>query len=186
MPSKSPTKGNLLVAEPSVIGDVSFSRSVVFITEFDANGAVGFILNKPMDCTMDEIIPEFDIPLTVYQGGPVEMDNLYFLHRVPELIPNSHLISDGIYWGGDFNEVNKLFKEEKISADDIKFFLGYSGWDKEQLTEEIINETWVIKNNLQDDNLLSNNIHDLWKREMINLGGKYEMWSNAPENPSLN
>ncbi len=186
MELKAPVKGKLLVSEPSIIGDVSFSRSVVFITEFDANGAVGFILNKPMDCTMDEIIPDFDKPLTVYQGGPVEMDNLYFLHRVPHLIPNSHLISDGIYWGGDFTEVCTLFKEDKITPEDIKFFLGYSGWDKEQLSEEIENHSWVIKNNQLDDTLLSSNIHDLWKREMINLGGKYEMWSNAPENPSLN
>lgn len=186
MELKAPVKGTLLVSEPSIIGDASFSRSVIFLTEFDQNGAVGFILNKPMDCTMDEIIPEFDIPLTVYQGGPVEMDNLYFLHRVPHLIPDSHLISNGIYWGGDFKEVCSLFKEEKITSDDIKFFLGYSGWDQEQLNEEIDNHSWVLKNNQLDDELLSSNIHDLWKREMINLGGEYEIWSNAPENPSLN
>jgi putative transcriptional regulator len=45
-------------------------------------------------------------PLLKY-GGPVEQDNLYFIHNIPELIPNSIEISNGIYWGGDFESTKR-------------------------------------------------------------------------------
>ena len=92
MISIKPTKGVLLVAEPSIIGDVSFNRSVVLLAEHNAAGSVGFILNKPLEYTLNDLIPEVNSALTVYNGGPVEQDNLYFIHRVPELIPDGESI----------------------------------------------------------------------------------------------
>jgi len=103
MTSQKPTKGVLLVAEPSIIGDVSFNRSVVLLAEYNENGSVGFILNKPLQYELKDFIPEIDSSIPVYNGGPVDQDNLYFIHRIPELIPDSIEISNGIFWGGDFN-----------------------------------------------------------------------------------
>lgn len=186
MKNKAPERGNLLVSEPSIIGDHSFSRSVVLLTEFNTDGVVGFILNKPLDCTLDQFIPEISTELEVYQGGPVDTDNLYFLHNIPELIPGSHLIEDGIYWGGDFHAVSDLLNNGLISGDEIKFFLGYSGWEINQLSEELAGNSWVVVENTDSKNILSNNMHDIWKKKMKKLGGEYELWSNAPENPSYN
>ncbi|WP_124981370.1 YqgE/AlgH family protein [Nonlabens xiamenensis] len=181
-----PEKGKLLISEPSIIGDDSFSRSVILLTEFNTEGVVGFILNKPLDCTLDQLIPEISLKLEVYQGGPVEMDNLYFLHNIPHLIPNSHLIEDGIYWGGDFNVVSALINCGTITGNEIKFFLGYSGWERSQLETELDGNSWVVAKNTDSKELLSDNMHDIWKRNMKTLGGAYELWSNAPENPSYN
>jgi putative transcriptional regulator len=186
MKNVSPEKGSLLVSEPSIIGDDSFSRSVVLLTEFNKDGVVGFILNKPLDCTLDQLIPEITLQLEVYQGGPVETDNLYFLHNIPDLIPGSYLIEDGIYWGGDFNAVSDLLSKGSITGDEIKFFLGYSGWERNQLENELESNSWVVVENTDSKNLLSNNMHDIWKKKMKKLGGDYELWSNAPENPSYN
>ena len=97
-----PKKGKLLIAEPSLTGDVSFNRSVVLLAEHNDEGSVGFILNKPLNYSMNDLVEEIEMPFPVFNGGPVEQDNLYFIHKVPELIPNSVEISDGIYWGGDF------------------------------------------------------------------------------------
>ena len=72
-----PTKGVLLVAEPSIIGDVSFNRSVVLLAEYNESGSVGFILNKPLEYRLKDFIPEVSSNLKVYNGGPVEQDNLY-------------------------------------------------------------------------------------------------------------
>ncbi len=96
----TPTKGALLIAEPSIIGDASFNRSVVLLAEHNDEGSVGFILNKPLKHRLKDFVPEVNSNLRVYNGGPVEQDNLYFIHRVPELIPDSIEISNGIYWGG--------------------------------------------------------------------------------------
>jgi putative transcriptional regulator len=109
-----PEKGLLLVAEPAIIGDVSFNRSVLLLAEYNENGAVGFILNKPLKNSLHDFIPTLDSCIPIYNGGPVEQDNLYFIHKIPELIPNSIEIANGIYWGGDFNEISSLLQENKI------------------------------------------------------------------------
>jgi putative transcriptional regulator len=77
----------------------------------------------------------------------VESDNLYFLHNLPDRIPNSVLIKDGIYWGGDFNELNEQLAIGEIDANKIRFFLGYSGWEFGQLQGEIDADSWVVASN---------------------------------------
>lgn len=181
-----PERGKLLVSEPSIIGDASFSRSVILLTEFNDDGVVGFIINKPLDFSLSELVPEINQEFEVYEGGPVSQDNLYFLHCIPELIPNSHLIEDGIYWGGDFQTVSELINDNKIRSEDIKFFLGYSGWEPSQLQQELDSKSWVVTDNDDSGLILSDQMHDIWKQKMRTLGGGYEIWSNAPENPSYN
>ena len=78
-------KGHLLIAEPSIIGDMSFNRSIIIIADHNTEGSIGFILNKPLDFTLQDLIPEIEIPFKVYNGGPVEQDNLYYIHKIPTL-----------------------------------------------------------------------------------------------------
>jgi len=186
MISIKPTKGALLVAEPSIIGDVSFNRSVVLLADHTDNGSVGFILNKPLEYTLRDFIPEVQSSLPVYNGGPVEQDNLYFIHRVPDLIPNSVEIADGIYWGGDFNTIIGLLDKKKLEKDEIQFFLGYSGWATEQLHEELDLNSWVVVDNTMENEIIGKCCIDFWKEKMIEFGGDYLLWSNAPENPAYN
>jgi putative transcriptional regulator len=119
-----PKKGDLLIAEPSIIGDVSFNRSIVLLADHNEEGSIGFILNKPLEYSINDLVPEVEANFKVYNGGPVEQDNLYFIHKIPQLIPNSIEISLGIYWGGDFNKVAELIANNKINENDIRFFLG--------------------------------------------------------------
>jgi putative transcriptional regulator len=186
MTTLEPKKGVLLVAEPSIIGDVSFNRSVVLLAEYNETGAVGFILNKPLKYNLNDFIPEIDNNLTVYNGGPVEQDNLYFIHKVPELIPDSIEISNGIYWGGDFTEIINLLKEDKLQESEIRFFLGYSGWSNDQLDQELEVNSWVVIQNKYKNEILGKTNSNFWKEKMIEFGGDYLIWSNAPENPNFN
>ncbi|MEJ6792269.1 MAG: YqgE/AlgH family protein [Lacinutrix sp.] len=181
-----PKKGDLLIAEQSIIGDLSFNRSIVLLTDHSAESSIGFILNKPLDFTISDLIPEIDAPFKIYNGGPVEQDNLYFIHKVPELIPNSIEISLGIFWGGDFSEVSKLIMEGKITEKEIKFFLGYSGWEINQLEEELKSNAWVVTKNSYKKSIIEKDYEFFWKEKMVELGGNYSIWSNAPENPSYN
>ena len=181
-----PTKGVLLVAEPSIIGDVSFNRSVVLLAEYNESGSVGFILNKPLEYTLKDFIPEVTSQLQVYNGGPVEQDNLYFIHRIPELIPDSVEISNGIYWGGDFNAILDLLREDQLHKDQIRFFLGYSGWASDQLEQELEVNSWVVIPNDYKNDIIGKSNDNFWKEKMIEFGGDYLLWSNAPENPNYN
>lgn len=181
-----PDKGKLLISEPGIIGDESFSRSVVLITEYNSEGVVGFILNKKVDYTLDQLVPEIQQDIEVFHGGPVDTDNLYFIHRVPDLIPDSHQIEDGIYWGGDFNVAAELINGGHIESGEIRFFLGYSGWTLAQLNAEVEQNSWVIKENRSEDLLLERDFENIWRMSMRELGGSYQLWSNAPENPQYN
>src|SRR5690606_19400213 len=95
-------KGKLLLSDPSLLQDMVFGRSVILITEYNSDGATGFIINKSINYAVSDLVPDVEIPFPVYNGGPVEQDNLYFIHNKPEIIPYSTEISDGIFWGGDF------------------------------------------------------------------------------------
>lgn len=181
-----PKKGELLVAEPTLTGDVSFSRSIVLLAEHNEEGSVGFILNKPLDYNISELISEIVVPFPVYNGGPVEQDNLYFLHKVPHLIHNSIEISNGIFWGGDFDKIIDLVNKKIITGSDIRFFLGYSGWASLQLDQELSSKSWVIVQNEYKSDILKKPASAFWKEKMMELGGDYLLWSNAPENPNLN
>ncbi|PIB27896.1 YqgE/AlgH family protein [Maribacter sp. 4G9] len=181
-----PNKGKLLIAEPSLTGDVSFNRSVVLLAEHNEEGSVGFILNKPLEYQISDLITEISMPFQVYNGGPVEQDNLYFIHKVPHLIDNSVEISDGIYWGGDFDKTVDLINNHIISEDDIRFFLGYSGWSSLQLDKELLSKSWIVVKNEYQSQIIKKSSGAFWKEKMLELGGDYLLWSNAPENPSLN
>ena len=184
--SVKPKKGTLLVAEPALTGDVSFNRSVVLLAEHNDEGSVGFILNKPLDYSINDLITEIEVPFRVFNGGPVEQDNLYFIHKVPHLIDNSVEISDGIYWGGDFDKTIELINQGVITEKDIRFFLGYSGWASLQLDQELMSKSWIVVPNQYESDIIQKSSKAFWKEHMIELGGDYLLWSNAPENPSLN
>lgn len=186
MIANKPAKGMLLVAEPSIIGDVSFNRSVVLLAEHSESGSIGFILNKVLDFTLKDLIPELNRSFKIYNGGPVEQDNLYFIHKIPELIPESIEISDGIYWGGNFEAVKELILKGLITEKQIRFFLGYSGWDAEQLQEELASNSWIVTPQKDAKDIIERPYRSFWKDKMVELGGNYMLWANAPENPSYN
>lgn len=186
MINTNPKKGNLLIAEPSILGDVSFNRSVILLADHNKEGSIGFILNKPLNYTISDLLPEIEIPLRVYNGGPVEQDNLYFIHKIPDLIPDSIEISNGIFWGGDFKSVIELINAGKLNEKDIRFFLGYSGWDADQLMNELISNSWIVSENIYTNSIIEKIDTTFWKEKMLELGGDYSIWSNAPENPSFN
>lgn len=180
-----PKKGRLLIAEPSILNDSSFKRTIILLTEHSKKSSVGFILNRPSDCILSDLVPETNCDFKIYQGGPVEQDNLYFIHKVPHLIPNSIEVAKGIYWGGNFENLKELLIKEMLKPTDIRFFLGYSGWETDQLTDELHLESWFVsKNDYQ--NILAINDENFWKNKLLQKGGKYKIWANAPDDIQMN
>ena len=185
MTSSKLEKGRLLIAEPSILNDDSFNRSIILLTEHSNRSSVGFILNKPLDYVLNDLMPEIPCDFTIYQGGPVEQDNLYFVHRVPQLLTDSIKVAEDIYWGGNFNQLKDLLSDNLLKSTDIRFFLGYSGWSREQLQNELDTTSWKIIEN-KHHNIFDISYKSFWKDELMKFGGEYQIWANAPENPSLN
>ena len=76
-------------ADPTLNNDLNFSRSVVILVEENNVGYVGFIINKKSIYSTLDLIPEIKENFEIFDGGPVEKENLYFIHNVPDLIKNS-------------------------------------------------------------------------------------------------
>jgi putative transcriptional regulator len=180
------TKGCLLLADPNIINDPYFNRAVILITENSEDEVVGFIINKPLEYNFEDIFSGMGKDYKIYNGGPVNKDNLYYIHNLPDLIPNSIKVSNNLFWGGDFSNVKNLIKDNKIGSNNIRFFSGYSGWTLPQLNNEIKEKSWIITNNRFDDKILKSKTNEFWKEEIKKLGNDYKIWSNAPENPNLN
>tara|TARA_B100000795_G_scaffold228694_1_gene185462 strand:- start:46 stop:603 length:558 start_codon:yes stop_codon:yes gene_type:complete len=180
-----PMKGRLLIAEPAILNDSSFNRSIILITEHTDHNTVGFILNRPLDYTLQDLLPEIESDFVIYQGGPVEQDNLYFVHKAPDLIPDSIEVDNGIFWGGNFESLKNLLNNGAIKETDIRFFLGYSGWGKNQLNDELNLNSWFISEN-DINNIFSKEDESLWKNKILQKGGDYKIWANAPSDINLN
>lgn len=185
MSNLQPKKGRLLIAEPSILNDVSFQRSIVLLTEHSEKSSVGFILNRPLDYVLNDLIPDIDCNFNIYQGGPVEQDNLYFIHRVPHLLTDSVEVNNGIYWGGNFDNLKTLLHEQVLKPTDIRFFLGYSGWGTHQLEDELTTQSWFVSEN-DFDNIFTIDAETIWKNKLLQKGGAYKIWANAPANIQMN
>jgi len=180
-----PKKGRLLIAEPSILNDDSFNRSIILLTEHNKINSIGFILNKPLSFTVKDLIPEINCSFTIYQGGPVEQDNLYFVHKAPHLIPDSIEVDNGIYWGGNFDSLKDLLDNQELKGSEIRFFLGYSGWDFDQLEDELKLDSWFISEN-DFPNIFATDNANIWRNKLLQKGGKYKIWANAPGDIQLN
>lgn len=177
-------KGKLLIAAPSIFKDQFFNRSVIYLTEHNGSeGSVGFILNKPTSYTVQDFIAGIDCSFRVYKGGPVHQDNLYFIHNIPDRIPYSIHIKDNFYWGGDFKKLTELLNSKAISEKNIRFFLGYSGWAVDQLSDELDENSWMITDTTQ--NFFEVESNSFWRNYILS-NDELKIWANAPKNPSLN
>jgi putative transcriptional regulator len=180
-----PAAGILLIADP-FLKDPNFLRTVVLLCEHEKQGSFGFVLNKQVEQTLDELVSDMQgFSLPVYYGGPVQMNTIHFLHQYPDLIPESVKVSNDIYWGGNFETVTALLKNKSIDVTKIKFFIGYSGWGDGQLTGEMEEKSWLTVK--ASRSLVFNTAYnEIWKNSLKTMGGEYEMMINYPIDPQLN
>ncbi|MDA3781497.1 MAG: YqgE/AlgH family protein [Bacteroidales bacterium] len=180
----APEQGRILISEP-MINDTYFHRSVILITEHNENGSVGFVLNKAIDLPINELMDDFPVfEAKVFVGGPVSKDTIHFLHTLGNLVSNSKHVISNIYWGGDFDQLKNLIKENLVKANQVLFFMGYVGWSKNQLQEEIDNNSWLVSN--IDSEYITNHGDNIWEDLLFKLGEKYKVWANMPQNSAMN
>ena len=158
--------GTILISSSS-LKDLNFDKVVVFITEYNSKGAMGFVINNLFPRKFNELV-EFNNSrnFLLYEGGPVENDKLFFLHQRPDLIEEGIPIMDSIFLGGNFKQAVAKINEGILMEKDIKLFVGYCGWDPGQLEEEVEEGSWIICENNTKAIFLSNT-EMLWE-EMNN------------------
>ncbi len=180
-----PSRGKILISEP-FLRDATFGRSVILLVDHTEEGSMGLVVNKPLPLLLNDIIMEFkyldEIPL--YKGGPVATDTLFYLHTLAE-VSVSISISKGLYLNGDFNEIKKYILQGNKISEHIRFFLGYSGWESNQLHNEIKENTWLVSEE-EKSYLMKDDTKDMWRKALEKLGSKYETWSRFPQVPTFN
>ena len=183
----APEKGKILIAEP-FLSESYFQRSVIYMTEHNNESSMGFVVNKKVDFKVNEFFDELaeigDIP--IYCGGPVETNRLFYLHCLgSEIVPDSIHVGDGIYLDGDFRALLNYLIEGNSPQGVVKFFLGYSGWEKGQLLAEIEQDTWLVAASCRKL-LFDVGDEDVWADALKQLDSDYSLWNTYPLDPNFN
>ena len=181
----NPIIGDVLIAEP-FMNDFYFRRSVILLIDHNEEGSLGVIFNKRLTIPFNEIVQGFpEFKADVYLGGPVETDRIFFIHTIGEMIPDSHLISNGLYWSGNINALKAMIKMDFIKPHEVRFYVGYAGWDGGQLRNELKANTWLV-GRFTAKELLSTMPGKMWSGLVNKMGKRYMLWDKFPVNPSEN
>ncbi len=180
-----PAKGRLLISEPFLL-DNFFKRTVILLCEHNEEGSFGFVLNKYVELNLQDLVegfPAFSSRISV--GGPVQGNNVFYLHTHGDAIEGSTEVLDGVYVGGNFELLKLLIESGQINESEVRFFIGYSGWEADQLHGEMEDNSWIVANTNREE-IMNTSDEELWKSILKNMGKKYEMLTNFPEDPTLN
>ena len=178
-----PQKGKTLISQPFMM-DGCFRRSVVLLTEYSGDGAIGFVLNKQLPVSLGDMVDDFPAGESLLSiGGPVAPDTLHYLHTFNN-IPDAIEVVNGVYWGGKIEVVRKLLAVSIMKPEDIRFFLGYSGWTGGQLDDELKRDSWLVGD--VRPSLIIHPSRNLWQESVRNMGDPYQLWTTFPENPGFN
>src|SRR3989339_414184 len=150
-----------LIIRYSVLVLLNFQKSVVLLVSYDKGHFVGYVLNKFTEMNIHDAakdFPAFDAKLSV--GGPVRVDTIHFIHTLGTLIPETIQVTENLWWSGDFSAVRELISKGKILPRQIRFFIGYSGWEPMQLENEISENSWLVAD-METENIMNCNAN-LW------------------------
>lgn len=176
-------KGQLLISGGGLY-DPNFRHTVVLIGEHDASGAVGVVLNRPLDARVAEAVPTLadlvGADEHLFQGGPVEPDQAVLLAElaIPGIVDVPVFGSVGFLTG-------EVPSEIRPSVTRARVFVGHSGWGPGQLEAEMEADSWIVEEATADD-VFTSAPDQLWRRILQRKGPQYETISRIPFDPSMN
>lgn len=173
--------GSLLLAHPK-LRDPNFDRTVILLSLHNAEGAMGVVLNRPMDKTLGELGNELahgvlaDVPL--YHGGPVSPEQLILVAW--ETDPSAGSVK--LYFGIDPEKLIELREDREV---EVRGFLGYSGWSAGQLENEMKRESWIVAPVSQE---LVGGLEgqELWRAVVGGLSPRWKILADEPDDPERN
>jgi putative transcriptional regulator len=179
-------QGCVLLSDPFT-QDPYFSRSAILLCRHNKKETFGFVLTNYIEIDLHKLAENMpEIITKISFGGPVEKDNLFYIHTFGKEIEGAEKIMDTLYFGGDYEMLFELIKAEPKRINEVRFFIGYAGWDFEQLNNEMKDHSWIAVTNISEKEILSTSSDHFWKDCMTKQGSNFEMISNFPLNPNEN
>lgn len=176
-------RGSLLISSGGLY-DPNFRHTVVLIGEHNAEGALGVVLNRALDVTVEQAVPPLGhlVPpgAPLYQGGPVQPTSPVLVVELtdPELADLPVFGSVGFLVG----EVSTEIEPQILRA---RVFAGYSGWGPGQLEAELAADSWIVDPARVED-VFTDAPDLLWSRVLQRKGPEYRTMSRVPFDPSMN
>lgn len=177
-------RGRLLVATPAIESG-PFLRSVVFLLDHDVDGALGVIVNRPLDSEVDDVLPDWaglvNAPVCLFDGGPVAMDSALALGVIADVAPRG--------WRQMSGRVGLVDLEGPLPGEGeftgLRVFAGYAGWGADQLEAELEEGAWLVVDALDAD-LISPQPETLWREVLRRQDNDVRFWTTFPDDPSAN
>lgn len=183
--SKDPVRGTVLISDP-FLDDDYFRRSVILLCDHTGDSSFGFVLNNYLELDLHDLDPNFpDIQARISVGGPVETQSVYYIHGFSE-VEECVKVREGLYFGGLYDDLKTLLDANKANHQKVRFFLGYSGWDEGQLKKELESNSWIVADNISNEEIFATDNDELWKYCLEKQGGNFKTISKFPLNPSNN
>ncbi len=175
--------GHLLLSNASLF-DPNFRRTVVLIGHHDEEGAVGVVLNRPFDVTVDEAVPPLAELVregeTLFHGGPVQPEAAVVVADFEDPSEAGVVAFDSI---GFLSEEGDRIELGAIRR--ARVFAGYSGWGPGQLEAELDEEAWIVTPARRED-VFHDEPERLWDAVLARLGPSYALLRTMPFDPSAN
>jgi putative transcriptional regulator len=177
-------QGKLLIAAPTML-DPNFARTVVLVAAHGEDGALGLVLNRPLETPLAEIAPVLEQiaepGAVLHQGGPVAPESAVLLADFADTSLAALLIFGDIGLPAASVELAEL----EAGVRRARVFAGHSGWGPGQLDAELEAEAWFV-GQLAPDELWLSDSSSLWANALIRKGGAFALLARMPTDPSVN
>ena len=179
-------RGKLLIASPKIV-DPNFRRVVVYMAEHTEEGAMGLVINRPAEATVNEAVPDLDWlaaedDAAVWVGGPVSPGSVIVLAEFVDPSSAAMIVE------GDLGFVPADVDDRDAFASTVRrtrVFAGHAGWGPGQLEDELAEEAWIIEPPTRDE-IFTADPDELWAAVLRRKGHRYALLATMPEDPSLN
>ena len=186
--NKQYEKGSLLIANP-VLPDPNFSRTVILLCNHNDQGSFGLVINRSTQLKAPDLFSSIDILKSynakIYIGGPVSQSMVFYLYRSSRNVIDLDEICSGVYLGSNLETLESLYLDIKNPEENIRFYLGYSGWSGGQLDGEMEQNSWLIQS-ANEQFVFLDSEELIWLKTVNSLGEKYQYLTKAPVNPQWN
>ena len=141
----SDLKAGLYINSTDALIGSFFENTTILLVQHNEAGSLGFVTNKSFEKSLHELI-EFNHskPFPLMDGGPVDRDHLFVLHKRPDLIEGGEQIPNGLYLGGNMEQVIEAINTKSANKQQIQLFIGYCGWDEGELEAEVEEGSWTL------------------------------------------